>query len=78
MAQGTSTFETNVFINCPFDKEYKPLLRALLFVVIDCGFEPRIASESIDSGEIRVEKIKNLIKASRYSIHDLSRMETLR
>jgi hypothetical protein len=77
MAPGTSGFETNVFINCPFDVAYQPLLRALLFVVIDCGFEPRIALENPDSGAVRVEKIKNLIQASQYSIHDLSRMEAL-
>lgn len=54
------------------------MLRALLFTVVDCGFEPRIASESSDSGEIRIEKIKNLIRESRYSIHDISRMEALK
>lgn len=72
-----SSFETNVFINCPFDAAYQPCLRALLFVVIDCGFAPRIALENADSGAVRVEKIKNLIQASQYSIHDLSRMDVL-
>lgn len=42
-------FESNVFINCPFDDEYKPLLRALLFSVIDLGFEPRIALERLNA-----------------------------
>lgn len=54
------------------------MLRSLLFTVVDCGLEPRIASESSDSGEIRVEKIKNLIRESRYSIHDISRMEAIK
>ncbi|HWP91684.1 MAG TPA: hypothetical protein VNN20_05760 [Thermodesulfobacteriota bacterium] len=73
-----TNFNKNIFINCPFDEEYKPMLRALLFTVVECGFVPRIASESSDSGEIRVEKIKNFIKKSRYSIHDISRMEASR
>ncbi len=75
---GTPSFETNVFINCPFDKEYQPLLWALLFAVIDCGFEPRIALENADAGAVRIEKIKDLIQTAQYSIHDLSRMEALR
>jgi hypothetical protein len=48
------TDERYVFINCPFDRAYRPLLRALLFVVADCGFEVRSALEVEDSGE-RVE-----------------------
>ncbi len=64
----------NVFINCPFDREYIPLLRPLLFTVIDLGFEPRIASERSDSAESRVDKICGFIRQSKYSIHDLSRL----
>ena len=78
MRQDDHDFNRNVFINCPFDKEYQPMLRALLFSVIDCGLEPRIATERGDSGEVRVEKIKELIRQSRYSIHDISRMEALK
>lgn len=77
MMQKNGSFQTNVFINCPFDTTYTPFLQALLFTVIDSGLEPRIASERSDSGEIRVDKIKTLIKESRYSIHDISRMEPL-
>ncbi len=68
-------FERNTFVNCPFDDEYRPLLWALLFTVLDCGLEPRIALENVDSGEVRVNKILELIAASRYSIHDISRIE---
>ena len=70
-----NTFECNVFINCPFDNAYKPLLRALIFSVMECGLNPRIASESSDSGEVRVNKIRQLIRESCYSIHDISRIE---
>lgn len=75
---GKSPSRENVFINCPFDKDYQPLLRALLFTAIDCGLEPRIASERADSGEVRLEKIKQLIQACQFSIHDISRMEPLK
>ncbi len=71
------TFSVNVFINCPFDKEYIPLLRCLLFVIIYCGLRPRIATERADSGEVRIQKIISLIKESKFSIHDISRIEPL-
>lgn len=55
-------FNKNVFVNCPFDDEYVPLLRPLLFTIIYLGFVPRIALETLDSGEPRVEKILVLIR----------------
>ena len=67
------SFEKSVFINCPFDDEYAPILQAILFCVVYLGFEPRIALESSDSAETRIAKILGLIEASRYSIHDLCR-----
>jgi len=78
MPPPTEGFGRNVFINCPFDADYLPLARILVFCVLRCGFQPRIATERSDSGEVRVEKIRELIQSSRYSIHDLSRMEPLR
>lgn len=71
-----SAFEKNVFINCPFDKDYYiPFLRPLLFTIIYLGYNPRIATESFDSGEIRIQKIGKLIEDSKFSIHDLSRIQ---
>jgi len=67
----------NVFINCPFDNDYFVLLKPLLFSLCYIDLNPQI-SETSDSGEIRLHKIKGLIENSRYSIHDLSRMEPLR
>jgi len=69
-----SAFSRSVFVNCPFDPEYLPLLRPLLFTVIYVGFLPRIASETSDSGENRIDKICALIRDCQYSIHDLSRL----
>lgn len=70
-----SEYEKNVFLNCPFDDDYAPLLRPLLFTVVQFGFHPRIASERSDSGENRLSKICSLIDESRNSIHDLSRLK---
>lgn len=68
-------FDTNVFINCPFDDAYLRLLRPLLFTISFLGFKPRIASERADSLEVRLRKICELISESRYAIHDLSRLK---
>ncbi len=69
-------FESNVFINCPFDKFYVPLLQPLLFTVLYFELNPLI-SETQSSGQVRVEQIKKLILKSKYSIHDISRSEVL-
>jgi hypothetical protein len=71
-------FEQCVFINCPFDDEYMPMLRVLIFTVIQCGFRPRTALERSDSGEVRIKKIVNIIGESKFSIHDISRIELLK
>jgi hypothetical protein len=68
-------FDKNVFVNCQFDDEYRPLLRPLLFTISYLGFQPRIALEELDSGAPRIQKIVNLIRSSRYAIHDLSRLQ---
>lgn len=74
--QTMGDFERNVFINCPFDEQYYPLLRPLLFTILSFGFNPKIASERSDSGELRINKICELIISSKYSIHDLSRLRS--
>lgn len=74
MAGAAGDFDKNVFINCPYDKQYLRLLRPLLFTIVSLGFRPRIASERSDSLESRMEKICALIRESRYTIHDLSRL----
>lgn len=77
MARVAEGFESSLFINCPFDSEYLPLLHSLIFVVFECGLQPRLASQEVDSGRVRIEKIRDLIRSCRYSIHDISRMEPL-
>lgn len=67
----------NVFINCPFDNQYFTLLKPLLFTLIYIELKPQI-SETSDSGEVRLHKIKDLMSNSKFSIHDLSRMESIK
>jgi hypothetical protein len=68
-------FDRCVFINCPLDEDYEPILQAVLFCVVYLGFSPRISTEQNDSAENRLDKIRGLIEASKYSIHDLSRCQ---
>lgn len=67
--------DDSVFVNCPFDKEYKPIFDALIFTIFDCGFVPRCAKEEDDASRVTVDVIYDLIKSCRYAIHDLSRTE---
>lgn len=68
-------FDTNVFINCPFDAPYQPIFQAVVFTVLACGFTPCSSLQERDAGTIRLDKIKRLISHSRLSIHDISRTE---
>ena len=71
----TMLYAGNVFINCPFDKEYLILRNALLFAIFDCGFIPRCALEEDDSGNVRFNKIQKIIAECRFGVHDISRTE---
>ncbi len=68
-------YNNNVFINCPFDSDYKPLFDAMIFAVHDCGFIARCALEAGDTSQVRIDKIYNIIEDCRYGIHDISRTE---
>ncbi|MCK5023696.1 MAG: hypothetical protein KAS04_05970 [Candidatus Aenigmarchaeota archaeon] len=69
-------FEKNVFINCPFDPDYRQLLITLIFTIKDIGYIPRISLENANSAETRILKILDLIKESKFGIHDLSRLKS--
>lgn len=69
-------YAKNVFINCPFDDKYFDLLQTLVFTICYYDFIPRISLENSDSGQPRLEKIVQLIEESKYSIHDLSRLQS--
>ncbi|MCE0723984.1 hypothetical protein [Legionella resiliens] len=67
-------YSKNIFINCPFDDEYKDIFLGVLFTTIYLRYTPRLALECADSGQIRINKIQTLITESKFGIHDLSRM----
>jgi hypothetical protein len=67
--------DRTVFVNCPFDAGYKPLFDAITYCVRSCRFEVANALEVSDAGEARLTKITRLIAQSRFSIHDISRIE---
>jgi hypothetical protein len=69
------TYDTSVFVNCPFDAAYTPTFHAIVFALLDCGFTPRCALEVDDAGLVRFEKILLLVKGCRFGIHDISRTE---
>jgi hypothetical protein len=62
----------SVFLNCPFDNEYRPIRRAMIFTIIASGYHPRCALDSCDGAEVRVLRIAALIGACDWAIHDLS------
>lgn len=67
------SFEKNVFINFPFDKSYiDDILKPILYVLVKNGLSPRLSLEVSDSGQVRLQKITEIIKSCKYSIHDLS------
>lgn len=69
----TNAFESNVFINCPFDTTYiNNLLKPMMYVIVKNGLNPRLSLKFSDSGLARLEKITKIIRSCKYSIHDLS------
>ncbi len=73
MAQ--SKYSTNVFINCPFDPQYKPLFESIVFAISACGYRPRCALEIDDASEVRIDKIFRIIEECKFGVHDISRTE---
>jgi hypothetical protein len=63
-----------VFLNCPYDDEYRPLLKAVVFAVHACEFTARLALEEPGSERLRLERLVSLIAECGLAIHDLSRV----
>ena len=64
----------SVFLNIPYDPAFENCFLAYIAGVSAFGFTPRATLE-IPFGERRLERILSLILQSRYSIHDLSRVQ---
>ena len=70
-------FDRSVFINCPFDEDYAPILQAIAFCITDLGLYVRFAPENSNNSANRLDRIVALIRGSKYGIHDLSRCKAL-
>jgi hypothetical protein len=66
--------EEDVFLNIPYDARFENLLLAYIAGISAFGFAPRATLE-IPFGQRRLDRILSLIRQSRYSIHDLSRVQ---
>lgn len=64
--------ELDVFVNCPFDDNYRPMFNAMVYTVIRSGYVMRCALEDDDSGEQRILKICKIIGECQFAIHDIS------
>ena len=71
----TPGYNDRVFFNCPFDAQYMPLFRAIIFSIYRCGFSPRSALEEDNGLDVRLDKIIRLISLCKYGVHDISRTE---
>lgn len=69
------SYDDNVFINCPFDKDYLPIFHSIIFAIHDAGFVARAALEISDGSQVRLEKIMQIISECKYGFHDISRVE---
>ncbi len=71
----TSSYNSSVFINCPFDDAFKSIRNAIVFAIYDCGFVPRCALEEDNGGNVRFDKIQRIIAECKFGVHDISRTE---
>jgi len=63
-----------VFLNIPYDDRFRRLYFAYISGLIHLGLDPRATIE-IPGGQNRLDKILDLIRSCRDSLHDLSRVE---
>jgi hypothetical protein len=69
-----SVEKADVFLNIPYDERFENLLFAYIAGISAFGFVPRATLE-IPFSQRRLERIISLIASSRYSVHDLSRVQ---
>jgi hypothetical protein len=66
--------QESAFLNVPYDRRYEDLYLAFIAGVCAFGLRPRATIE-IPGGKRRLERIIELIRECRYSLHDLSRVQ---
>lgn len=65
-----------IFINCPFDKDFREIFWAIVFTVDEFGHDSVTALDNVGGHDIRLFKIIEKIRDCDAAIHDLS-MEKL-
>lgn len=73
-AQAPEPSRDTVFLNIPYDDKFRRLYLAYVSGLVHLGLDPRATLE-IPGGQNRLDKILDLIRSCRYSIHDLSRVQ---
>jgi hypothetical protein len=71
--QGDNVSQNAVFLNIPYDKNFRSLYMAYIAGLVHLGFVPRVTL-GLPGGARRLDKILAEIQGCRYSIHDLSRV----
>lgn len=75
VARAPSGYSRSVFVNAPFSADRRELFNAIVFSVQACGFVPKCSLEFDNAGQVRLEKIRDLIRDCQLGIHDISFME---
>lgn len=68
-------WEKSVFVNCPYDKQYRNLLRHIIFSLSVMGFSVRMALDNNNNSVSRMDTIETLIQECKFSVHDISYMQ---
>lgn len=74
MNGGSAVNPEGVFINAPFDAAYERLFITLVGVTTFAKYYPHCVLEVRETGEGRLQRIYELMRTCRVSIHDLSRI----
>jgi hypothetical protein len=64
----------SVFLNIPYDKPFEKLYLAYIVGLVELGLTPKVTL-GIAGGAARIDRIFDLLKSCRYSVHDLSPVE---
>jgi len=70
----TSVDSESVFINAPFDGAYEPLFVTLVGLLVFLKYTPHCVLEVREGGEGRLQRIYQLMRRCRISLHDMSRI----
>lgn len=62
----------SVFLNLPFELDYEPIFVGFIVGLVTVGLVPRSVVELDENGDGRMERLFQLMKECRISIHDLS------